>query len=106
MGLKRLESRHITLQLSQNSGLNELKWIYDLIYKNLVEWEGVAETQSKTRIMKFWFDYWNIYTYIDLSMWMTAWLIDTIYEEADSIHYATKISAEAMHNLWYTYTCM
>ena len=40
MGLKRLETRHITLQHIQNSGLNELKWIYGTIYKNQAESKG------------------------------------------------------------------
>ena len=62
MRLKSLETRHITLRHIQILGLNELKWIYGLIYKNQAELEGVVETQFKTKVMKFWFDYWNIYT--------------------------------------------
>ena len=54
---------------------------------------------------------WNLVDYCEIDtlywffVWMTAWLIGTIYEEADQIRYAAEVSVETMHKTWCTCTC-
>ena len=70
MGLKKLETRQITLQHIQNSDLNELSRNYDIIYKfgqNSIEWVEMTKLRIHMQqyTYKAWVEYCKIYIDIE-----------------------------------------
>ena len=94
MRLKRLETKHITLQHIQNLGLNELNINYGSISKNGHNWNWLAEIQFKYKCCKFCMNIEMVVVLCWFSVWMIIWLAGTIHREIGLIRYDTEKSTK------------